>query len=998
MLKTMNFLTVFLMAVNLSGRTSLDDGLIFHFDFSKAAAKKTVADSTGKFKCFSDKHTFALQNKGLRIAPDADFTIPMPQKMNGKKMSFSLWLVTDGKKSNVIFFKGLHPYTIEYALMLDRKLPMFCYKNKPGQDFWKGVFCVKHAFPQKSWLIPGVSPEIKPEYWNHLVYTFDRGSIRIYINGVLSVHLKSKAKETLKVNTYPGLVGADKVYGGKSNYSTADLLVNGLRLYDRVLQDSEVRELYKKERSFYTQKKVPLQECLAYLDPSVRAFDPEYKVKLQITSEYEKKLKTNPPAVKPVVKVEQKISNGKVGLFINDRPQFPLVVIPGIPTYIKPAQRMGCYADFAAAGVKLQNSGYLSIPRFWVGKDKYNYSYLDQIFKQQLTAVPDAKIMVYIFSSVPEWYYKDYPEDREKYYDNTGKLRTITYRAPLASENALRDQVKMLNAMVGYIEKNYGKHVFGYLVGGGGAAEWYWPAHWEGITGYSLTTQKAFRNWLKKTYRSNGALQKAWNNAKVTFDNAVVPSPAERRKADLLCFKDPQKNRPSMDLDDFMNDMTVRTILTLCKTVKTAANFKKIVLTYNGYCMLYHGKANSKNTALRRFSKIIDSPYIDGFATPMDYDQRRAGEPGLNINPFYASAKLRNKTIWKEDDLRTHFLKSGLGRTADLKETIEIVRHCFAYSLVTGGGYWYYSLNHPALFHHEDIMRSISQINELGKSSLAKDVSSVAEVAFIVDEESSKYLAYRSDSYLIRSVWGAYLSAARMGAPFDTYLVSDLANPKMPDYKMYVFLNSYHVDKKTADIIARKVRRNNAVSVWCYAPGFFSEKGMGVTRMKELTGMDFSVELSRSRLGFDIKKNHKITRYFKSANPANTGPRFIPSAPGLAVLGNANGKAALAVKEFPQWRSVYTAVPLDKELLMGLCDYAGVHVFSRSFDVFNANKSYLLLHTTTAGKKIFDLKGKYKVKELFTGKDLGGKSASFTDDLPAKTTRIYQLTKQGVCK
>ena len=131
-----------------------------------------------------------------------------------------------------------------------------------------------------------------------------------------------------------------------------------------------------------------------------------------------------------------------------------------------------------------------------------------------------------------------------------------------------------------------------------------------------------------------------------------------------------------------------------------------------------------------------------------------------------------------------------------MKETIEIIRHCFAYSLVTGGGYWYYSLNHPALFHQEDIMRSIAQINELGKASLAKDVSSIAEVAFIVDENASKYLAYTSDNYLIRSVWGAYLSAARMGAPFDTYLVSDLANPKMPDYKMYVFLNSYQADKK----------------------------------------------------------------------------------------------------------------------------------------------------------------------------------------------------------
>ena len=66
MLKTIKFLTVFLMTVNLFGKTSLADGLIFHFDFSKSAGKKSVADLTGKFKCFADKHMFCSLRREIQ--------------------------------------------------------------------------------------------------------------------------------------------------------------------------------------------------------------------------------------------------------------------------------------------------------------------------------------------------------------------------------------------------------------------------------------------------------------------------------------------------------------------------------------------------------------------------------------------------------------------------------------------------------------------------------------------------------------------------------------------------------------------------------------------------------------------------------------------------------------------------------------------------------------------------------------------------------------------
>ena len=449
-----------------------------------------------------------------------------------------------------------------------------------------------------------------------------------------------------------------------------------------------------------------------------------------------------------------------------------------------------------------------------------------------------------------------------------------------------------------------------------------------------------------------------------------------------------------MDLNDFMNDLTERNILEMCKAVKVATGFRKTVMTYNGYCLLYHGQFNMHNNGLRTVTKLMDSPYVDGIATPIDYNKRRGGEPGLNINPFYASAKLRNKIIWQEHDLRTHLAKEGLGRTATSEETCEVVKRALGSSITTGGGFWFYSIMHPAHFHEENIIRSIAEMSKIAGNTLKYDASSKAQVALIVDEHTSRFLNQTSAPYLKAHAWGAYLAASRMGAPFDTWLLTDLADPRMPDYKLYIFLNNYDGDSKLVDMIKRKVRKNNAVSVWCYAPAFVTEKGFTPRAMKDLTGMDFKIEKENKQLYFDVADaKHVITRNYVAVDPCRVGPVFTPSAPGMKTLMTADGKAALTVLEKKNWRSVYTAIPLTQELLMGLCDYAGVHVYNRSFDVFDCNQSFMLLHSTTAGKKTVKLDGRYTVKELYTGKTLGKKVSVFTDTVPEKKTRLYLLTR-----
>jgi len=103
----------------------------------------------------------------------------------------------------------------------------------------------------------------------------------------------------------------------------------------------------------------------------------------------------------------------------------------------------------------------------------------------------------------------------------------------------------------------------------------------------------------------------------------------------------------------------------------------------------------------------------------------------------------------------------------------------------------------------------------------------------------------------------------------------------------------------------------------------------------------------------------------------------------------------VAVREFPEWSSVYFSLPLTREWLLGLCRYAGAHVYSDSYDVCFANRNYLLLHTSQAGRKNLALPAGKTAEDLFTGESIPLAQQSFFVDLPAGTTKIYKLREDG---
>jgi hypothetical protein len=227
-------------------------------------------------------------------------------------------------------------------------------------------------------------------------------------------------------------------------------------------------------------------------------------------------------------------------------------------------------------------------------------------------------------------------------------------------------------------------------------------------------------------------------------------------------------------------------------------------------------------------------------------------------------------------------------------------------------------------------------------------------------------------------------------------LLDDLLNnpkgKKLPDYKLYVFLDAYRLNDAARKAIAEKVRKNNAVAVWCYAPGYMDGANFGVEAMQELTGIKLSETREEQQLTLQVADaNHPITKFAKPFSSYKLGPVFSVADGQAKVLAATAAGPALAVKEFKNWRSVYSLMPLTQELLQGLCDYAGVPVYSRSFDVLYANRGYVFLYTSTDGEKTVSLPAKANITEVLSNKVVARDAQKFSEKLESGAARLYRI-------
>ncbi|MBQ7176785.1 MAG: beta-galactosidase [Victivallales bacterium] len=985
---------------------------LMDFDFSGIAGQKEYADRTGNYTLYSDCGNLVSQHDALRVAQGARLRIPCKNDAFGDSFTISAWIdkaSLGGIFHTPILSRGwqrpgnsLSPVKDEFdfAFYVDIRLPGFATGNGNGGLQTKGhYYNMNISYLQPEYLLIDSNKPLQLNRWQQVTGVYDKGAVKMFLNGKLIGQNTQRTNEKLLKSGLDMYLGAFRCKDERDNKVSAEMLIKSLRIEGRALSDEEIASDFEREKKILPFDDVypDLASIRDYFPEDMMELDQEMKNRLRQTAAYMEKLPQDPVKGKSNISTRLEASPQGVRLFIDDN---AVTKVNGHGHVQDNDHRLSEFvSDFAAAGIDLSGSG-VALNSCWLGIGKYDWKTIEKRLELYIKSNPRTMIDVTIGTSPPDWYRKQFPEEQEVYLykgKNGWERRVWTgHGSFLGSDKYLADSSKMVRDIISHIEKSpYAAHIYGYLVSGGDAGEWYWPGQFSGgCTGYSTPTRNTFRNWLRKKYNNDiNLLRSAWNSPELTFDTVEIPAPELRYGSEKLLFRDPAKIVPALDMRLYMQDRNIMTVNTIMKGAREAAPGKQIT-TYYGYSLHYLGNPLLAFSGLQTVSDILRSPYIDWIATPIDYYRRRGGEPGVNISGFIGSSSLHGKGIWREEDLRTHlFPRMSSGRTGSLRETNEVIRRAYAYTIADDYGMWYICQFGLHGYHTNGIMEDSARMKKIADRAAANPGVNIAEVALVFDEkESVNYLSARdNDLFLDSCGFYLYRAAHSMGAPFKLYLMDDLDNPRMPDYKLYVFMNPWAISAEQREMIHKKLRRNQATAYWCYAPGYIKDKAFSLENMRELTGFDFSVEQEQKKLDVKFLPGMPFAQVPELTSPA-VGPIFsVKKQAGTQIIGK-NGEYNLAaIRKCDGFNSVWSLLPPNREMLTALCDFANVHVFTRSNTLLLANDKYIALHSAGTEPIKVQLMKKAKVSDMISGKVLGTLDAFvFKPDYKGQTA-IYEL-------
>ena len=962
---------------------------LFHFDFKGCNGKYEM--KSGDFTLKSNRVPLLEQKDALRLAPVPDITISGPIPDMTKQYSFSAWVLLRGiNQCYPIVSRGEFGDALQFAFTA-------------GPEFYTLKKYTKYGTAVKRLNSYGT--------WHHLTAVYNNGEYIIYVNGKPFDRKKVTVKPQA-VNE-PLRIGVIKHHYREFNYKNANMLLNDLYLFDHALSEAEVAQLFQKARSKYPKgnQAAPgsnhhqgLPTCFHYAFPGS---DPGFERELEIVKNY----KPQPFAKqKPLNDIKIVGSPDSTPRIIIDNKEFIPYMNwgPGGNMYGGKNLRLSglTHRDFGAAGMPFRrfavHVGNVH-PSFddmlWLGDGNYDFRVLDERLESFFQADPEAMVNIILGANyTPVWFRNLYPDECAVSILPNGK-KVTTYAGQIGSDIFKAMLERYLTAVVKHIEKSpYAKRIYAYTVGGGNSWEWYWSGTFlGGFPGYSKATEKLFRKYLAKRYKTDEALQKAWNNKNVTLATATVPMPEMRKNSETLFLRDPEKAMAVIDFRNFISDRTFECIEGAAKVVKEASGYKKIVTTWSGYSFGNHTKDHY--SGMNNYGKVVRSPYIDSTHLAILYNQgRMPGGSGMGCCPYNGTSILHGKLYWLEADLRSNICETSetewTRRHSTYEETATMIERNSAVAITRNTGVYDLPCGDFSSYHNDKIMNAVKNAAEMFRVAEKTPRKTVAEVAIVFDETSSQYWAFPQNTNITFFNYLTYFlitNFTQAAVPADFYTLDDLAEKKMRDYKLYIFLNPIAISDERKEMIYRKLAKNKAAAVWCHAPGFIKNDKFDLKNMENVTGIPFAVDMKEARLTMAPSANSAFMKYEKALPAMSYGPIFVPQGKKQIVHATANGKPAIVEYTHRGSKMYYSLAPLTPAMLRGVAEANNIHVYLNTFDQLSVNSDFLHIHAKTTGEKTVYLPGMADVYEVLSGKKVFSNVKEFKVNIKQFENRFYQL-------
>ena len=634
----------------------------------------------------------------------------------------------------------------------------------------------------------------------------------------------------------------------------------------------------------------------------------------------------------------------------------------------------------------------------WKSDGTLDLDAAEKIVQDYLELAPDTYLSVGInFSRMPLWWRAKHPEECVDYANGGRDLKETNVQrnfvAPsFASKLWLKETDEIITKIVKRLEASpLSARIFSYRLDYGIYTEWHYYGMPKAMPDVSRPMQEAFCDYLKKKYKTEAALRKAWGDSKATFENAV-PLKDERMKTSAGQLRSPEKERKVLDYLDCQG-MVVRDLcINMNRAAKKASNGRALVGNYCGYffCMNYPAEGWHLHN-----DEILDDAATDFQISPFNYgaDFRALGQDG-HPRSLADSYRTRGKLCILESDTRTHLEPNTGGHTfaTNDEESIALLSRDLANAYAHGTGLWF--MDFAKSWYMTPKLQEFFLKNMQTFLNHKGDYSSAAEVAVIGDFDSVPFHATETNpsaaNFSITNETPREIAHCQI--PYDMLSFGDLSKPNVKEYKVYVFLNNYFVSPEKRAVIDN-LKRNGHTLLWMHAPGYFTESKASVKNIESLTGMKVKLMKGEARLQLLLSQG-------VGTEPRNLmyAPVFVIQDKSAKVFGNimVDGKRqpALAVKKQNGWTSVLCTVPyMPREAFAEIFKEAGVFRYCDSQEgVVYANESMLMLHTGNAGKYTLHFPQKVKWSLFFPEKKDYATSNTLEFNAKAHTTYFFQIS------
>ncbi|MBE6399105.1 MAG: hypothetical protein E7041_03065 [Lentisphaerae bacterium] len=717
-----------------------------------------------------------------------------------------------------------------------------------------------------------------------------------------------------------------------------------------------------------------------------------------------------------------KDANGDVRFLLNGKPALPVMYKhEGAQRY----ERMFRIEDFADAGISFL---MVSVPichnlksnEVVQGKDKYDFSIIDDYFYNILRRNPQAHLIVQLRFYEPYlgWARENWDELWQnkdglralgnnvhlKFFSNTPEKEKYPFKVAFwpsySSQKWRNDYRKIVIDVMQYIMKQpYGKCVVGATLSGGDDGQFQYRKD-----DYSPIAMKAFHDFLRRQYGTLETMNKAWKTAYPSFEAVQIPR-LEATAPGEVPFQAPGV---AVDYRRFQEYTGWQMREFFASAVKAGAGKPVITIAY-GIPDAFPSDG------------LVLTPSLDVIATPGAYALRENGCPYPMIPEL--AYRLYGKMWINEQDLRSWRAKINselterwMNTNFNIADWKSAHRKVLATSFASRLGWWYFSLPYQGgrFFDDPEIMAEIKLTGKLYQNMQKLPYRKFRPDVCLVADVSSNY-AISAYAYAATANPNGKRSAALFshleltGVPYDrAYLRDILKFPELQQYKIYIFLHNAIISTPEREQIDKLLKKDGKTLIWVHSSGYLSEKSKDPANIQQLTG-------------FAVSTDEKFARqrsYTVPAHPINNGVREVTSFGDLAIslqmpFGLKNvwgapsqifrltdvkpaevvsedncGNPTGAYRQFKNWNSLILTVPMGitPRMLNSIAAKAGAYRAGKAGHNIAMNGNFVSIHPMYDDKFTFITPpGVTELLDPETGKVIG-KAPQITLDLTCGKT------------